>query len=395
MTIGIVSPFNPNELKDLLYKEDREIVHNNGVTASSVHALVRGYLKIGCCVKIFTYDNVIEKETEYHGEKLDIFVIPQRLFGKIRKGMGLLGRLFMPFHLKKIICRNASDITVLHAQWTYDYAVACIPFSDKIPTFCTVRDWCPYLITLAKGWKEKLYWIISYYEYKKVMNSKHIHLIANSHYTSERLKSIYIQKSPILFNPINSKYYLNSRTKYPEHPIFISIAQDLDDKRKNIVGLLKAFREYRKEDANSELWLVGMYSDDLCNFIYETIPNVRLWGRLELSEIIELLDHSSVLVHPSFEETFGNIILEAMSRRVPVIGGMNSGAIPLLLEGGKYGCLCNVYNPYSIYQAMKKVTTQSEYRETIIERSSQYLFDNFLDYNVAQKHIEYFGNFIK
>lgn len=394
MTIGIVSPFNPNELKDLLYKRDQEVVHNNGIPASSVHALVRGYLKIGCSVKIFTYDNLVKEETEYHGEKLDIFVIPQRLFGKIRKGMGLFGRFIMPFYLKKVICRNASDITVLHAQWTYDYAAACIPFSAKIPTFCTVRDWCPYLVTLAKGWKEKLYWKISFYEYKKVMNSKHIHFIANSHYTFKRLESIHIQKPPILFNPINSKYYLNSRANYPDYSIFISIAQDLDDERKNIVGLLKAFREYRKEQPNSELWLVGLYSDDLKNKICKQNQNIKLWGRLDLSEVIMLLDQSSVLVHPSFEETFGNIILEAMSRRVPVIGGLNSGAIPLLLGGGKYGCLCDVGDPCSIYQAMKKVTTQSEYRKSLIERSSQYLFDNFLDYNVAQKHIEYFSNFI-
>lgn len=393
LTIGISSPFNPYELKSYLFIEDQIRVYDNNIAASSVHALVEGYLKIGCHVKVFTYDKNVNNITEYHGKQIDIYVIPKRLFGNLRNGTGFVTRLIMSFHLRRIISKHLEDITFFHTQWTYDFTYACIPFASKIPVFCTVRDWCPYIITTINGWNSKLFWKISYYIDKKVKSCKNIHFIANSSYTKERLQSIGLKNIPILPNPIKSDYYIENRTEYPDVPIFISISQSLDDKRKNIKGLLNAFKIYKEKYPNSELWLVGSYSDNFKEAVLEGYSGVKLWGNLKHIDLMKLLDQVSILVHPSFEETFGNIILEAMSRRVPVIGGEDSGAVPLILGKGEYGCVCNVHDYHSIYEAMEKMVKNSEYRNSIIEKSSRYLKNNFLDYIVAQKHIDYFDKY--
>ena len=49
-----------------------------------------------------------------------------------------------------------------------------------------------------------------------------------------------------------------------------------------------------------------------------------------------------VLVHPSLEEAFGIAVADAMALGIPVIGGLNSGAVPWLLGEGTCGMLCDV-----------------------------------------------------
>ena len=85
----------------------------------------------------------------------------------------------------------------------------------------------------------------------------------------------------------------------------------------------------------------------------------------------------------------GNILLEGMCRRVPCIGGKDSGAVPQVLGDGKYGVLCDVTDPRSIYEAMKKIEDPILY-QSIVKESTEYLLREFPDIVVAQKHIELF-----
>ena len=61
------------------------------------------------------------------------------------------------------------------------------------------------------------------------------------------------------------------------------------------------------------------------------------------------------MVHPSLEETFGNILIEAMACKCLPIGGIDSGAVPYVLQHGKLGVLCDVRSPKAIFNAMQTV----------------------------------------
>lgn len=393
--IGIVSPFNPFEVREYIDKKYSKFIYNNNTMATSVHALVIGFLKLKCHVVVFTYDLSLNKEIEYHGDLLDIYAIPLKFYNKKIGVTSLFRRLYMGFYLSKLIRKHIGEFSILHAQWTYDFAKACIPFSLDLPVFCTVRDWCPYIISTIDKFSSKLFWINSKIVFKEVISSKNIHFVANSFYTYALINKNIIEDPPILFNPIKEDFVNKKRMLYPKKHIFISIANNLSDRRKNINNLIIAFGKYKDFHPDSELWLVGYYNELLSKIGNDLMTSgIKFYGIVTHDELKIMLDNSSVLVHPSYEETFGNIVLEAMARGVPVIGGEHSGAIPFLLGNGKYGCLCDVSDPNSIYTSMVKVMNDDDYRKLIIANSFEYLLENFLDYKIAQKHIDLYKKYL-
>jgi L-malate glycosyltransferase len=60
---------------------------------------------------------------------------------------------------------------------------------------------------------------------------------------------------------------------------------------------------------------------------------------------------ASVLAHPSLEESFGMIVLEAMATGTPVVAGRASGAVPWLLANDA-GVLVDVRNSAAIAEAI-------------------------------------------
>lgn len=389
--IGIASPINCYELREYLDVEDTLLIHNNSISASSVHTLIKGFIKMGHRVVVFTADVHAKKTMHLHGRLLDIYIIPRRFYG-VRKFSSFDG-CFMAAKLRRIIGKHISEISILHAQWTYEYAYASSFYTDMLPVFCTVRDWCPYLRTKAHTLIEKLHWYAYGKLFKKVISNQNIHFLANSSYTKSCMANYWDNNRfiPIMPNLINDKYVLKKRIYYPSKPVFVSIANFLTETRKNLYNLLLAFREYKKDNNDTSLWLVGKYSksnDEIREWRKQgLLEKVFLLGFLNHEELINLLDKATVLVHPSLEETFGNILLEGMARRLIVIGGEDSGAVPEVLGYGKFGYLCDVTQPLSLCATLQMAMDNWNESMNRVEAASTNLLENYIDRAGALKHL--------
>ena len=115
----------------------------------------------------------------------------------------------------------------------------------------------------------------------------------------------------------------------------------------------------------------------------ELMEGVVLHGWLERDDLKDLLDSASALVLPSLEETFGNVLLEGMARRVEVIGGRASGAVPAVLGQGKYGILCDVTSPEALCAAM----VQAEAR-VHVDAATAMLQEKYAAGALARRHLE-------
>lgn len=384
MHIGIVGYFDPSSVSD--YFDDGFSLPKENSNASSVNAIVRGFLMLGHKVTVFTTYNSSGDEIHLSGKCIDIYMVS--CVSKYRK-LQIFSRMYMVRELKCLIGNHIEGIDVLHAQWTYDFALAAKFFTSKIPVFCTVRDWCPYLMSLAKSPSDKLFWIVSWFVFKVVMADKHIHFVANSEYTKRMVENSYSKKTlPIIHNPVMKESILLTRNKYPNNCVFVSISQNLEEPRKNFLRLLEAFSKFKHTNKDSELVLIGTYSDALKTEWKNLglLDGVILCGKLERVHLFEQLDNASCLIHPSLEETFGNVLLEGMARRIPCIGGRESGAVPSVLGNGEYGILCDVGNVDSLCSAMCSIKDK-RLMECLVEKSSRYLIENFSNDVVAQKHI--------
>lgn len=390
MNICVCGPVNPFELKEYVDYSTGIISINRG--SSSVNTFVAQLIRDGHDIIVITSDVPLDitSDITYIGEHLTIHVVNSR------PGIFMhhaLSRFYMVGRLKKYIKEVIPYIDVLHCQWTYDYAMASRTFEKKVPTFCTVRDWCPYIITVQSSLMKKMQWCLYYLQFRYVMHSRRITFIANSDYTRDCISRSYpYKKVPVIYNPIDQNLILRERQGYPDNPVFISIASSATEKRKNIPLLLEAFSRFVKEFPTATLLLVGggFTQDNPALAPYQAkgwFKNVELLGQLTHQGVIDAIDQSSCLIHPALEETFGNILLEGMARRVVVIGGEHAGAVPHVLGNGDNGILCDVTNAESMVDAMRR-SMEFDTTAGLIERATRNLFLLYGSEVVAKKHID-------
>lgn len=391
MRIGIAGPVNPEEFRSYFPNQD---VPRMNLNASSVQALVKSFLENGHTVFVFTVSEH-NKYQEFISDNLKVFAVPYRLIPKTS-----IFQIYKVQQLRKCIRKHISEIDVIHAQWTYEYAYSAKAFAKEIPVFCTVRDWCPYIMSVVcKSMLGKIGWSIKYVMFRRVMANDYVHFIANSEYTKSRIIGDYPNLEVVVIpNSIKREYIIKNKETITDGIRLITIANGINDPRKNIVNLLKAFKKLRLQYPQAFLTIVGKFNENHPDFIQweeeGLFENVILTGQLRHEEVIAQIDKSSIMIHPSLEETFGNILLEAMARRVPVIGGIDSGAVPMVLGHGEYGLCCDVKEPDEVLQAIVALLDERKEKE-LVDRATNHLLDTFASDVVCRKHIKVFSNYIK
>jgi glycosyltransferase involved in cell wall biosynthesis len=392
MNIGIVSNCDISVFWDYLFEDNRPAEVFRESCAPSVNTFVLALLKAGHNVTIFTTHPSIENLC-LKGPNLIIHVISS--YDKY-PAKYLYGSWLDAKKIKDVLSDHYLTLDLLHAQWTYEFAWAAGQFADKIPVFCSVRDWTPY-VWKSVALKNKISWSFRWLINNNVFSNINIKFISNSPYTANRIKDKWGIVTPIIPNPIKKEFIITERHKYPDLFNIVSISQSID-KRKNIVVLLKAFQKFHRLYPCSSLSLIGG------EFIEENqqvkqwatmglLIGVKLVGHVRHSKLIDILDDASLLVHPALEETFGNTLIEAMARRVPVIGGIESGAVPYVLNYGKCGSLCDVSSKDDIVEKMVQIYCDKNFRDTLISNATNLLFSNYIDEEIVNKHLELYKKY--
>lgn len=395
MRIGIVGPVNPVSLAELLNEKDIPDINSY---ATAVNTLARGFWEDGHDLRIFTLTTEkSQKCRELKGGRITIHLIPIGLLPGIMGAHQLvIGQFYLPQRIASVIRKHIEDIDVLHAHWTYEYAKAASLVSNEVPVFCTVRDWCPYQLSLMKG-RSYLDWLLKNITFKQVMADERITFIANSDYTHRMITRAYPDKVVSMIpNPIDKDWIVQDCKKSRGRVCrFVSISTNLLSPRKNIKTLLEAFAMYRNLHSGAELHLVGNYNENDTAYVKWKqngwLTGVKLHGGIPHEQLRDLLDKMDCLVHPAWEETFGNILLEAMSRGVPCIGGQDSGAVPDVLGYGKYGLTCDIRDAQSILKTMEKMN-ESEIYHRLQTEATKMLRMRYASDVVTRMHTDLFDS---
>ncbi len=128
------------------------------------------------------------------------------------------------------------------------------------------------------------------------------------------------------------------------------------NKRKNQLLLLKALSELKdKLDFHLKIAGSGPYQSILEQFVKEKglINRVTFLGQLSVEEVVQSLDEAHLFILTSQYETFGVVVIEALSRGRPVITTRCCG--PEDLIDNSNGILIEKDNPKELIRAIIKV----------------------------------------
>lgn len=143
--------------------------------------------------------------------------------------------------------------------------------------------------------------------------------------------------------------------------------------RKNVLGLLKAFNQYKQQYLNDDIKLViagrKAWHTSEAEQYFNTMrfkSEVIFTGHLNQLELSKYMGAAYAMVYVSFFEGFGIPILESMQCGVPAICGNNSS----MPEVGGDACIAvDVDNPHAISEAMQKMRKDSQFYEAACKKS--------------------------
>ncbi len=382
--IGMAGPIEVDAFKKYLHTQSYASGRGLGLGGPSVNRLACGLLAHGCILDLFSLERRAIESLHLKGDQLSIDLGPFRR-GRYRSiDVFRVERRF----LKNTIRRRQP--VLVHAHWSYEYAWAAL--DSGIPTVVSVRDWAPDILRLMK---DKLYRTL-----RLMMNwyvlSRARYVTANSPHIQKKLENKLRRRIPLLPNSLPDEYYSGREVEAQDlhFPLYICVGNGFNP-LKNEKTLLHAFAEVKKHQPSARLAMIGanMGPGEAAQKWARTMDleqGVDFRGKVSHKDLFMLMDQSTALVHPSREESFGNVLLEAMSRGLPCIGGENSGAVPWVLDGGKAGVLVDINQSEAIARAMLKLTTEPGTWAHFSNAGYTFSWANFRNSVVSARHLEYY-----
>jgi glycosyltransferase involved in cell wall biosynthesis len=153
----------------------------------------------------------------------------------------------------------------------------------------------------------------------------------------ERFRSQFRGEVFLAENTVPDSYFVLERAPVQGRVLFGGVVSN----RKNVLGLLHAFRELVEVRPEAVLRIAGethsfaTYAEQCRAFVREhgLDKNVEFLGSVSIDRMREELREAQVLVLPSFNESAPIIICEAMAAGVPVITSRRDGMVSMIDEG--------------------------------------------------------------
>ena len=169
-------------------------------------------------------------------------------------------------------------------------------------------------------------------------------ILANSMYSKKELFDRIGAKSVCIGPGIDDNVYLSPdvdgcrfREKYgfEDKQIILTVSRKSPSKRYDM--LISAMEYLQQDYPEAHLIMIGPDEDR----VSIDAANVTYLGKVPDTDLVDAYDACDAFAMMSESESFGMVFCEAWSRKKPVIGNINCGAVRSLIEHGEDGYLCN------------------------------------------------------
>lgn len=151
-------------------------------------------------------------------------------------------------------------------------------------------------------------------------------------------------------------------------PRLLFVAKHLFQAKGGVL-LLEAFRIARQRRSDLVLTIVG---DPRSRAFVPDVAGIEFRDHLPWDELQRLYRESALLVQPMLNDPWGQVYLEAMVSRTPVMGLARNG-LPELVDGGRHGFLVDRADPESLAEAIMSALSDPHRLESMAERAQAYV----------------------
>jgi glycosyltransferase involved in cell wall biosynthesis len=152
-------------------------------------------------------------------------------------------------------------------------------------------------------------------------------------------------------------------------PFFLASARFIP--RKNLAGLLEAYRLYRRQVEPLRAWRLVILGEGperhrLENIILRSgIPDICLPGFRKIEELPAYYGLAGAFIHPALQEQWGLVVNEAMAAGLPVLVSDRCGCVPDLIDPGRTGLLFDPADIPELAQLMMRVSSDNFDRQAM------------------------------
>lgn len=378
MRIAIVGPFTGPSLEATFSFPVGTRLPPGHQGAPLMAAYAKGLVDQGHEVAAITTDKSIfeprQRQPSFQrieGSDLRAYFAPQRPRG-FRYSEGHLGRALDLFAYERrgmmaAIADFAPD--VVHAHWTYEFAGAAL--DSGFPAVVTAHD---------SPWKVLKLMPDAYRALRFMMARRNIprcrHLVAVSSDLAADVQAFARTPVAVVANPIPDEILasVGCTDRSFESQTAVMVLNGWDA-WKNGAAALRAFAAARRTRPGLRLVCFGWHWEQ--GGVAQTwaqrqglADGVEFRGAVPHATILEQMQASTVLLHPSRLEACCMTIAEAMSVALPVIGGRSTSGVSWQLDGGKAGLLVDVTDEDAMAAALVELTADRT-RWTTLSRAGR------------------------
>jgi glycosyltransferase involved in cell wall biosynthesis len=163
-------------------------------------------------------------------------------------------------------------------------------------------------------------------------------------------------------------------------PRLLFVAKHLFQAKGGVL-LLAAFERALKQRPDLSLTIVG---DDRSRRFVPPMRGVEFREHLPWEELQRLYHESTLLVQPMLNDPWGQVYLEAMVSRTPVMGLARNG-LPELADGGRHGFLVDRPDPDALADALVSAVSDPARLERMAEAAQRYVLGTHSWDRVAER----------
>ncbi len=248
----------------------------------------------------------------------------------------------------------ASRAPLLHAHWSYEYALAAI--DSGMPALVTVHDHAGRVLR-----REGMRFFGHYLMARKVFR-RHRHFSAVSPYVAAYVEKRARRPVPVIGNPVPSQTMEETSNEYPAlsgNTCRIVTAAGWA-RFKNVRAALRAFAVLRKKIAAARYRLFGPGLEPdgpAAHWAARRGLNtaVTFEGPRTHAEVMHAFRTCDLAWHPSLEEACPCPVMEALSLARPVVASRQANGSAWLVEHGRTGMLADGASPAAMASMLEEL----------------------------------------